>query len=438
MSDVFEDNEFGIPILSERNVANVPEMDKYVLSFEVTDQKILQWLKSNLRKYLISDYEETKDYTAKSTDPDWMKKNDIITVHPTKDFTDQIRHVLDYFKSKDAPTDLTRISVPDAIKKSDIWLKNLTRGEAEKKVPGEIEVKKYSDGFRWVKLESDQALNREGKLMGHCVGSYCQQVSEEGVEIYSLRDEKNDPHCTIEVSSDKEIQQIKGKQNKEVVSKYHKYVQDFVDAMGFEVGSGGEGDLSKAGLINIDGKRYQVGSPESWPKDIKGDLNLSDTPITSLPDNLSVKGDLDLRDTKITSLPDNLSVGGDLDLRGTPITSLPDNLSVGGDLDLRGTPITSLPDNLSVGGYLNLSYTPITSLPDNLSVGGDLYLSNTPITSLPDNLSVGGGLYLSNTPITSLPDNLSVKGYLSLSRTPLSKKWKDSMKPKGVKGKVIL
>ena len=92
--------------------------------------------------------------------------------------------------------------------------------------------------------------------------------------------------------------------------------------------------------------------------------------------------------------------GGGLDLRGTPITHLPDNLTVGGGLDLRGTPITHLPDNLTVGGWLYLSGTPITQLPDNLTVGGSLDLSGTPITKLPDNLTVGGSLYLRCTPIT--------------------------------------
>ena len=90
---------------------------------------------------------------------------------------------------------------------------------------------------------------------------------------------------------------------------------------------------------------------------------------------------------------------GNLDLSGTGITSLPDNLTVGGGLYLRGTGITSLPDNLTVGGSLDLSGTRITSLPDNLTVGGWLYLSGTGITSLPDNLTVGGGLYLSGTGI---------------------------------------
>jgi len=53
--------------------------------------------------------------------------------------------------------------------------------------------------------------------------------------------------------------------------------------------------------------------------DVKGDLNLVYTKITSLPDNLKVEGYLDLENTKITSLPDNLKVGGFLDLRKTPL-----------------------------------------------------------------------------------------------------------------------
>ena len=51
---------------------------------------------------------------------------------------------------------------------------------------------------------------------------------------------------------------------------------------------------------------------------------------------------------------------GELYLRGTPITTLPEGLTVGGSLDLRGTPITTLPEGLTVGGWLNLRGTGIT------------------------------------------------------------------------------
>jgi hypothetical protein len=152
------------------------------------------------------------------------------------------------------------------------------------------------------------------------------------------------------------------------------------------------------------------------------------------------KGNLDLANTKITSLPDNLTVGGSLSLYYTPITSLPDNLKVEGNLDLYNTPITSLPDNLTVGGTLNLINTKITSLPENLKVGGSLYLSDTPITSLPKNLTVGNYLDLRNTKITSLPKNLKVGDSLYLENTPISKQYtKEEIKQMvpGVEGKII-
>ena len=89
-----------------------------------------------------------------------------------------------------------------------------------------------------------------------------------------------------------------------------------------------------------------------------------------------------------------------------------------GDLYLSGTQITALPDNLTVHGALYLSGTAITALPDNLTVHRDLYLNGTPITALPDNLKVGGNLYLGGTQITALPDNLTVHGDLWINSTP--------------------
>ena len=98
-----------------------------------------------------------------------------------------------------------------------------------------------------------------------------------------------------------------------------------------------------------------------------------------------------------------------------------DKIVVDGGLDLTRTPITSLPDNLHVGGSLNLYMCKnLTSLGNNLHVVGELYLTRTPITSLPDNLHVGGNLDLNGTQITSLPDNLVVKGYIYIYGTPLN------------------
>jgi len=101
---------------------------------------------------------------------------------------------------------------------------------------------------------------------------------------------------------------------------------------------------------------------------------------------------------------------GSLNLQNTPITSLPDNLKyVGGDLNLEGTPIKSLPDNLEVKGSLELADTPITSLPDNLKVGRSLFLSRTPIKSLPSSLEVEGNLAIRDTPLDYNHDDIDIK-----------------------------
>jgi hypothetical protein len=112
-----------------------------------------------------------------------------------------------------------------------------------------------------------------------------------------------------------------------------------------------------------------------------------------------------------------------------------------GDLDLGNTPIQSLPPDFKVGGSLILSNTSIQSLPPGLEVEGALYLTNTSIQSLSPGLKVGGNLYLGNTPIQSLPSDLKVGGNLELENTPISKKYTEEeirkMVP-GVRGNIFL
>jgi len=153
---------------------------------------------------------------------------------------------------------------------------------------------------------------------------------------------------------------------------------------------------------------------------VRGSLDLTYTPITKLPDRLVVREYLNLSRTKITSLPEGLKVQGNLNLFSTPITELPEGLVVGGDLNLAYTPITSLPEGLVVGEDLNLRKTPITELPEGLKVRGNLDLTNTPITELPEGLVVRGSLYLTNTSIISLPEGLVVGGNLDLFNTPIT------------------
>ena len=98
-------------------------------------------------------------------------------------------------------------------------------------------------------------------------------------------------------------------------------------------------------------------------------------PLTK--EELIVKGDLNLSKTAITSLPEGLQFRGSLVLAWTNITSLPEDLKVGGDLYLDNSLIKSIPKGLMVGRDLDISFTHIESLPRGLKVGGDLYLNDS-------------------------------------------------------------
>ena len=89
---------------------------------------------------------------------------------------------------------------------------------------------------------------------------------------------------------------------------------------------------------------------------------INNIPLTE--DDLNVKGDLDLFDSKIKSLPEGLKVSGTLDLSYSKIESLPKGMEVGGTLFLHFSKITSLPKGLEIGEHLFIGKTPLTKYSD--------------------------------------------------------------------------
>jgi hypothetical protein len=91
--------------------------------------------------------------------------------------------------------------------------------------------------------------------------------------------------------------------------------------------------------------------------------HMNDIPLTK--EELNIKGNLDLTDSKIKSLPEGLKVGGDLYLDGSYVKSLPKGLKVGGDLYLDGSSVHSLPKGLEVYGDLYIADTILASKSDD-------------------------------------------------------------------------
>jgi len=80
------------------------------------------------------------------------------------------------------------------------------------------------DGYYWYRIEGEKECALEGDRMQHC-GSIDSRTSK----MYSLRDEGNKSHMTVEFNGrDKELPQVRGKQNRTPVKKYWRYLPDLI------------------------------------------------------------------------------------------------------------------------------------------------------------------------------------------------------------------
>ena len=241
-------------------------------------------------------------------------------------------HIMDVLRQDVAagrirPDQLSKVSMEQAVRRTYEFDQEQARkmAEAQAKVTEGMPVhKEYPEGYKWVELKAPElkelpegyeikytsqnlpylvnpegvnigyfeegtekagalgrlseenlkkALEYEGDTMGHCVGGYCPDVLEGRSRIFSLRDKKGEPHVTIEVNPETNVEgfspgqiqllkshgkyienpsikQIKGKQNRAPKEEYLPYVQDFVRS--------GEwsdvGDFKNTGLVKQDGK----------------------------------------------------------------------------------------------------------------------------------------------------------------------------------------
>ena len=87
---------------------------------------------------------------------------------------------------------------------------------------------------------------------------------------------------------------------------------------------------------------------------------LNKEPFTE--EDLDIRGNLNLSDLEIETLPKGLKVGGDLFLIGCKnLTSLPEGLEVNGALYLNlCNKLKSLPKGLKVDGGLSITFTKLT------------------------------------------------------------------------------
>jgi hypothetical protein len=165
----------------------------------------------------------------------WIQVNLVNYLKDNTENQNEIDHIIDYLNSDKAPLRLKKMSYEEAKNNAIKWINALIKQgndimETEKDIETFLD---FNNGIKFVKLVSKNSFLREGKLMAHCVGSY---ADKKDIIIYSLRDSKNRPHCTIEVKTkDKFIQQIQGKGNGSIHPKYIKYILKFLKKLDMKI-----------------------------------------------------------------------------------------------------------------------------------------------------------------------------------------------------------
>ena len=273
-------------LLVERDVVNAPDIKQWVqtVAERVTSSTGKTWLKSQLFDYLINKADD-RNLVQQLADvpygaPDWLIKkmelgSPVYRINATDEFVNKTGEVVDWVNNwtNDNPNSRINYTWEQAVKESDAWHRELAmganHGDETFDDDGIGTFYEYDDGYRWVDVQSEQCLKREGGRMGHCVGSYGTAVSTGGTKILSLRDPSNRPHVTIEVENpnlamwkDYEqhaagnppkrgnlgvVSQVKGKQNRPPVPRYAPYVKHLFDNYGFSTNTGGDHDLRVMG-----------------------------------------------------------------------------------------------------------------------------------------------------------------------------------------------
>ena len=233
-------------MVTARNLVNVEDLDKWlkgtfarkIEGIGPLKEKVLKWTVTTLKKYIVNDYPGIQSFRGQIPEdgPDWLKKakdrgTELFIFKPSTQLKDQVDHIIDYLESLGK---VPAITVPEAIKASELWSNQIEKVSGRDTKADIDFVTNLADGFYVVRIKSAEGLTREGKLMGHCLKdpqhNWFEKV-QKGLTILSLRDKHGNPHATFEVNGG-QIDQMKGKQNKEVDSKYHKYLHEFLQKYG--------------------------------------------------------------------------------------------------------------------------------------------------------------------------------------------------------------
>lgn len=419
-------------ILLERNIANSSEVDAFITSSaeRARQPAAKKWVNTTFRKWVINVY---PNISAVSNVPpnaeEWLKQaiergDDVVNVSLSEKLRNLIDHIVDFLNDYEQRTGKTQInmSVDDAQAAAKAWVVEMNKQveiSKEKEETGISVIFEFPDGHRWVSVESDAALGREGKRMGHCVGSYASEVKSGQIYIWSLRDSNNLPHATLEFSTkSKSIFQLKGKRNAPPIAKYVPYFLELCTQKKLKVSPRGWEDVQAMSPTLKRLKDGQILDLAYSKGIIKMNLLLNkdsmqnDTTFIGRPGGeLTLDGHIKYKPSVSSELIfplNNLTISGDF----VNFTIANDNSYYRRQTDDKKVLTTTLPyGTLKVDGDLDLSgFRSITRMPQRLVVGGDFHMSKLMKGRFPVEVIVKGNVYIPSRlqDKITVPDNVKV------------------------------
>ena len=161
-------------------------------------------------------------------------------------------------------------------------------------------------GWTIQEVRSENDLKVEGNKMGHCVGSYCEQVEAGDARIFSLRDPKNVPHVTLEADpSGWHFKQIEGngpktgnaepgQEYKDMIREWSEHLEDKGENPTSSVSNDTNTSLIMLGINNaeLDSIREVLKDTMSWYNDDdefgKNEYGMEDLNTNSKINNLDL------------------------------------------------------------------------------------------------------------------------------------------------------
>jgi len=249
------------------NIINVPDVERELARYaaKAVHPQVSVWVKSVARNYILGklaakDVQSNfREYTERGKRnplmpvrvalPDWAKEalkhgeklHWFDPAQPRRRVLWQTLNMIVLWFNTFAPNDTRlrrcdRINFDTAAKAGALWFKDVTENVwlyIKDKPPVIVT---YERGYHWVRMTTALNFEREGRLMGHCVGNgtYYECWRDGVSEFYSLRDTNNEPHATLQVDKNKLIQ-CKGKQNRRPDDRYQPYIRRFVADMRWTV-----------------------------------------------------------------------------------------------------------------------------------------------------------------------------------------------------------